>query len=225
MIVVSVIALDRRIAGRGAAVHEIAPGAERDCGHTLLGEGEVIRSKVPAGLGVWLRRHAQAERRRGLGELRLEIGAAAADQLDVARRGQHDVRIEVDHSDGLRERVNRVRGVVLGTEQSLLLGRPCGEHNGARRTRTLREDAGDLEHFRRAGGVVHRAVADPVALRVGTVAAIRVPVRAVQHIFAGGSGAGDSCKHVVTHDLGGLQLTRGPERRFLDREGTERGAA
>ena len=85
----------------------------------------------------------------------VEIRRAVADDRDVLRASVDIQAVHVDVGERLRERHDRIRRVVLRSEQTLLFGRHRREQNGAlRRRRELRVRARDLEQAGRARRVV-----------------------------------------------------------------------
>jgi hypothetical protein len=117
------------------------------------------------------------------------------------------------------DRHHRVGGVIFGAEQALFLRRPGGEDDAARRFRPGGEGAGDFEQLGGAGGIVDGAVADGVAGRVGAVAAIGVPMRAIEDGFLGAILARQAADDIVAGEGVAFNLAAGAERRTGQHKG------
>lgn len=104
VVAIGVISGDDLLAGGGAALDEVAPGAEGEDGDAALGEGVMIGAIIPAGFGVGLGRDPKVVGLGDAGEVVLKRGAADADELDVACGGKNDVRVEVNDGGEAGER-------------------------------------------------------------------------------------------------------------------------
>ena len=148
-------------------------------------------------------------------------GATAADQFQIARRRQDDMRIEINDGCDFRERMERMPGVELGAEQAFFFRRPRGKNNRARRRFSRFEGARDLEDFRSAGGVIDRAVADAVAGFVGPILPVRIPMRAVENEFVGPLRAFDLGEDVAAVEGSRFEFAADGSRGFGERERAE----
>ena len=116
----------------------------------------------------------------GLRQQVVERRVAADHVLDVAGAAPHVHAVDVDVGEGFGQRVKRVFGVELRTEQAGFLRRRGQEqdrarHGGGERLESPREG----QHGRHPGRVVHRAVVDPRRVRRVVHLAEVVPVGAV----------------------------------------------
>src|SRR4051812_46223545 len=109
MIAIRVVGGDDPLTSGGPAVAQIATGTEGERGHATTGEGEVIGAKIPAGFRVRLRSDAQVLRLGDASEIIFQVCAPEADELDVARGRQDNVRVEIDNRGGGGKRMQRVR--------------------------------------------------------------------------------------------------------------------
>ena len=127
VVAVAIVGGDRALPRGAAASDEVAPGAEGERGNAALREGIMVRAEIPARLGRGFGIDALSGLRGGGAKVVFEAGLAGADQFEVARRGEHDVGVEVDDRGGPGQRIDRVRGIIFGAEQALFLGSPGGE--------------------------------------------------------------------------------------------------
>ena len=100
-------------------------------------------------------------------------------------------------------------GEKLRAEQAFLLAGHGGEQDRAAwAVAGLAEGAGDLDQGGDAGGIVHRAIVDPVGIRrivgAGVADADMVEMRHQQHIFAGDAwiAPGQDADHIGAGEAG-----------------------
>jgi len=199
------------LAGGETAIHPVVARAERDRRHAALGEREVIGAEEVARFRLRIRRVRQAPLLGGVGQLIEQVELGTAGDGEVARRAVRIERIHVDVGHGGGERVERLGGVVLRTQQALLLGGHVEEHHRTFRLGLAGEGAGQLDQRGGAGRVVHGAVVDLVALGIGSAHAQVIPVRAVDHRLVRTLGAVDAADDVVRGDDLGIDLEVGRE--------------
>src|SRR5215208_6488675 len=87
----------------------------------------------------------------------LDIRLTGTDDKHVARASSRTQRIDVEASNSLLERIHRIARIILGPEQTLLLGGPEREHNRALRTGPRSEHPRELEHRGDSSAVVDSA--------------------------------------------------------------------
>ena len=122
-------------------------------------------------------------RRRCVSRNVVERGVAEADQCDVARPAPLVDAVLVDLGQSLVERVERVLGVILRAEQSLLLGGDREEeYRALRGSLKFGERLGDFEQGGDARSVVNRAVVNLIARQI-VVFAQMIPVRCVDDVL------------------------------------------
>src|SRR4051812_36995779 len=100
MIAIRIVSGDDALTSGGPAVAQIATGAEGERWYAAAREGEVIGAKIPAGFRVRLRSDAQVLRFRDASEIVFQVRAPETDELDVARRREDNVRVEIDNRGG-----------------------------------------------------------------------------------------------------------------------------
>src|SRR4051794_27396756 len=123
----------------------------------------MVGEKIPARFLTGLWRDAKVLCLSHASQIVLEVCSTAADQFDIARPGQNDVRVEVDYRRSRRERVLRMTGVIFRAKKTFLLRRPQGKNHRARRRLAGLEGTRDLQYFRCPGGVINCAVADVIS--------------------------------------------------------------
>src|SRR5690606_23703906 len=121
VVAVEAIILRRRAAGLGAAVHQILAAVGIQHRHAFLGEAEMVRAVIIAGLGAGLVAHDEAALRGGALEIIVELGLGAAGDDQVAGHAGEVEPVHVHAADGARERVDRVLGIILRAEQPRFL--------------------------------------------------------------------------------------------------------
>ena len=185
----------------GHATHfPILAGRIRQRRHATLGEGEMIGAEEVARLRLGIGRVAQLPLPGDGLELIQQLQLGGAVDTEIARRHEWIHAVHVDHRHCGRQRVQRLGGVELRTEQALFLGGDRQEHHRALRLRPLGETACQLQQCGRAAGVVQRAVEDGVAACIGFAHADVVPVRAVDQRLVGMGAAFQARDHVVRSD-------------------------
>src|SRR5215831_3750594 len=117
---------------------EVDAGVRVERRHTLFSELEMIGAIVESFFGLRVRPHRSMLCLQHLGEHFVERGVAESDHGEIARLSPLVDPVHVDVRDGLRERVQRVRRIVLRAHQSLFLRRDGQEEDRpARRHREL----------------------------------------------------------------------------------------
>ena len=170
----------------------------------LLGEAEVIGPVVKPLLRLRIRPyHPTLGGGRRL-QIIVQLRRAVADHGDVVHR---TVGVEAVHVDGghrLVPGIHWVGRVVRRAEQAFLLGRHRQEEYRARRSLFEgRVGLGQLQQAGDSGGVVKRAVVDPVALDGGVLPQV-VPMGHVHYVLVGPIGARENCEHVPGRGVGDL---------------------
>src|SRR5579871_864615 len=152
-----------------------------------------------------------------------EGGFAEALHFEILERIERQEHVEIDIGDDLVGWYGGMGGEVARPEFALLLGCDRQKYDGALGPRSRRfQDARDLQHGCDAGGVIHRAVVDAVALD-GAADTQMVEVSGEDYVFVleFAVGAGEQAGDVgrlerITLD-GGLGVEQGRERKLGER--------
>ena len=168
----------------------------------------MIGAEEVSGFGQRVAGVGHAHRLRVRDQLVEQVESGVAGNGEVARRAMRVKRIHVDVGDGFRQRIERVGGVVLRSQQSFFLGGDIQEHHRARWSRLLCEGAAQFDQCRSAGAVVDRTVVDAIAFRIGRTHPQVIPVRAVDDRLVRAFAAFDAAADVLRRDDVGIDLLR-----------------
>src|SRR5689334_5730168 len=175
------VALAHAIAVRLADEVEAGVGVERR--DALLRKLEMVGAVIESLLGLSVGAHRAAIRLQNSRQRIVERRVAEADDREVVRAAPLVDSVHVDVRGRLRQRVQRMLGIVLRADEPLLLRRDGEEQNRAARGRwQLRVRGGDIEQRRAAARVVRGAVEDLIAFERRVLAEV-IPMRRVDDVF------------------------------------------
>ena len=220
MIAVFAIVGRHRGARFRAAFDEVLAAIEIEHRYTALGEGEVIRTVIIAGFGIGIgRRHAVVVHQR-LVEEQVELRLARPDHGHILGRTGHQEGVHIDAAYRPVERENRVRGVIIRTQQARFL---CGygeKDEAAFGRPRLGMGFGQRDQRCGPGRIVDRAVADIVAIGSGRAASEMVPMRRMHDVFVRALASRQDADHVLRSE--GADIVREAGRRGeAQRDGCE----